>query len=310
MTDVATIAADGSAAGVGVDPDLRRRLGWYRAGAGDPTTRMGATWFQRATWTPDGPASVAASWTDGVWRTAGWGPGADWALRALDRMAAGRADRPSPPVPADVHPLVARGMHRHPWLWAGASGGLYHELLPAILQQRITAQEAKHQWRRLCLALGEPAPGPDPTLRLPPHPRSLARRPAWWFHPYGIETSRARTLAEVARIADHLWSWAELSPAQAADRLAGVRGVGPWTIGVVLGPACGDDDAVAVGDYHIPNMVAWNLAGEARADDERMLSLLEPYRGQRGRVIRLLSLVGTRAPAFGARQRILPLHRW
>jgi 3-methyladenine DNA glycosylase/8-oxoguanine DNA glycosylase len=73
---------------------------------------------------------------------------------------------------------------------------------------------------------------------------------------------------------------------------------------------CGDDDAVAVGDYHFPNMVAFNLAGEARADDERMLELLEPFRGQRGRVIRLLGLAGRRAPAFGPRRRILPMHRW
>ena len=39
-----------------------------------------------------------------------------------------------------------------------------------------------------------------------------------------------------------------------------------------------------------PNLVAWNLAGEPRADDARMLALLEPFRGQRGRVLRLLGL--------------------
>ena len=78
----------------------------------------------------------------------------------------------------------------------------------------------------------------------------------------------------------------------------------------MLGPVCGDDDAVPVGDYHIPNMVAFNLAGEARADDARMLALLEPFRGQRGRVIRLLGLAGRHAPAFGPRRRILPMHRW
>ena len=71
-----------------------------------------------------------------------------------------------------------------------------------------------------------------------------------------------------------------------------VRGIGPWTVGSVLGPVCGDDDAVAVGDYHLPNIVAWNLAGEPRADDARMLALLEPFRGHRGRVLRLLGLAG------------------
>ena len=43
-----------------------------------------------------------------------------------------------------------------------------------------------------------------------------------------------------------------------------VSGIGPWTVASVLGPVRGDDDAVIVGDYHLPSMVSWNLAGEAR----------------------------------------------
>ena len=50
--------------------------------------------------------------------------------------------------------------------------------------------------------------------------------------------------------------------------LGRLRGIGEWTIGSVLGPAMGDPDAVAVGDYHLKNTVAWALAGEARATDE------------------------------------------
>lgn len=306
MPDTAMSIPDVSA--VPVDIDLRSRLHWYRYGAGDPTTCLTPTSFVRATWTPDGPATVAAEWSGGTWHTAAWGDGSSWALAALDRMAAPRADPPV--VDGPVHPLVADGMHRHRGLWAGASGNLYHELLPTILGQRITGGEAFAQWRRLCQALGRAAPGPVPGMVLPPQPEVLARRPAWWFHPLGIEAKRARTLVDVARVADHLWDWSTRPPAAVADQLVRISGVGPWTIGSVLGPACGDDDAVAVGDYHFPNLVAWNLAGEARADDDRMLTLLEPYRGQRGRVIRLVSLVGRRAPAFGPRQRILPMHRW
>ena len=74
--------------------------------------------------------------------------------------------------------------------------------------------------------------------------------------------------------------------------------------------ALGDTDAVAVGDYHLKNFVAYNLVGEPRASDERMLELLEPYRGQRARVIALLAASGRSAPKYGARQRILPMERW
>ena len=286
--------------------DLPRTLGWYRHGRGDPTTCLDEGSFVRACWTPDGPAEVRLDWSRGSLDVAAWGPGATWAGVAAVAMTG--ADRPPAAVP-DVDPLVTLAAHRFQGVRTGASGDLYAALLPTILEQRITAAEAKRQWSALCRELGEPAPGPHGLL-LPPRPDRLAGRPAWWFHPLGIEAKRARALTEVGRIADRLWEWAARPPDELAEVLGHVRGIGPWTVGSVLGPVCGDDDAVPVGDYHIPNMVAFNLAGEARGDDARMLALLEPFRGVRGRVIRLLGLAGRRAPAFGPRRKILPMHRW
>jgi 3-methyladenine DNA glycosylase/8-oxoguanine DNA glycosylase len=78
-------------------------------------------------------------------------------------------------------------------------------------------------------------------------------------------------------------------------------GVGPWTSAEVARLALGDPDAVSVGDYHLPNIVAWALAGEERATDERMLELLAPYRGQRARVQVLLEASHISPPAYGPR---------
>ena len=83
--------------------------------------------------------------------------------------------------------------------------------------------------------------------------------------------------------------------------LRSVAGIGPWTSAEVRRVALGDPDAISVGDFHVPSLVAWALAGEARADDARMLELLEPYLGQRGRVQRLLEASGIRLPRFGPR---------
>jgi 3-methyladenine DNA glycosylase/8-oxoguanine DNA glycosylase len=66
---------------------------------------------------------------------------------------------------------------------------------------------------------------------------------------------------------------------------------------------------VSVGDYHLPNIVAWALAGEPRGSDERMLELLEPYRGQRGRVQRLLEASHISPPAFGPRMEARSIDR-
>ena len=70
--------------------------------------------------------------------------------------------------------------------------------------------------------------------------------------------------------------------------------------------AYGDPDAVTVGDYHLPNMVAWALAGEPRGTDERMLELLAPFAGHRGRVCGLLGRRGLTAPRFGPGCRCAP----
>ena len=87
----------------------------------------------------------------------------------------------------------------------------------------------------------------------------------------------------------------------ARSRLQSIQGIGPWTAAEATRVALGDPDAVSVGDAHLPDLVAWALAGEPRADDARMLELLQPYRGQRARVVRLLEAAGIKIPRFGPR---------
>jgi 3-methyladenine DNA glycosylase/8-oxoguanine DNA glycosylase len=73
--------------------------------------------------------------------------------------------------------------------------------------------------------------------------------------------------------------------------------------------ALGDADAVSVGDYHVPSIVAWALAGERDGSDERMLELLEPFRPHRGRVQRLLEEAHIRPPARGPRMQARAIDR-
>jgi 3-methyladenine DNA glycosylase/8-oxoguanine DNA glycosylase len=296
---------------------LQHTLGAHRNGVADPTTRLETGRFVRGTLTPDGPGTLLLRWerdpapADAAGLTAeAWGPGASWLLARVDALT-GANDRAV--GFADAHPEVERSLRLTRGVRVGASGGLYHHLLPTILAQRITAGEAIRQWERLCRELGAPAPGPADVTRglvLPPDPASLHRRPAWWFHPLGVESKRARAITDVARHADRLWSWADERPDVAAAKLGLLPGVGPWTVGSVLGPCLGDPDAVPIGDYHFPNTVAWALAREPRADDSRMLELLGPYAGQRGRVLRALVTVAGAAPSFGPRQRVLQMSRW
>ena len=286
---------------------LGSMLSGMRYGAGDPTTRLRPGWFARATLTPQGPGTVVADWTSGALQVAAYGPGGGWLAAQVPAMCG--AHDPGHEF-VNAHPVVMAAQRNHPDLRLGASGSLYHELLPTILGQRITAGEAVRQWHRLVWRLGEPAPGPVPNLRLPPAPERLAEIPAWWLHPLGIEAKRAEALRTVGRHGARLIALDHPDLAAAGALLRLVPGIGVWTVGSVLSVALGDPDAFALGDFHLKHQVVYALTGRPRGTDEEMLALLAPYAGQRGRVVRLLQADGHRPPKFGPRQRVLPMSGW
>jgi 3-methyladenine DNA glycosylase/8-oxoguanine DNA glycosylase len=176
-------------------------------------------------------------------------------------------------------------------------------MIPAICEQKVTAEEATRAYRCIVLWFGEPAPGPA-GLRLPPTAERLATVAYHQLHPAGLEQRRAVTILRAASRAAWLEAAAGLPRADALARLQSIPGVGQWTAAETARAAFGDPDAVSVGDFHLPNLVSWALAGEARGDDARMLELLEPFRGQRARVVRLLELSGIRPPRYGPRMPI------
>jgi 3-methyladenine DNA glycosylase/8-oxoguanine DNA glycosylase len=86
--------------------------------------------------------------------------------------------------------------------------------------------------------------------------------------------------------------------------MATLPGIGPWTVAEVARVALGDADAVSIGDFHLPHQVAWVLAGRRTGTDEEMLELLEAFRGQRGRVQRLIECSGAGPPRRAPRQTV------
>jgi 3-methyladenine DNA glycosylase/8-oxoguanine DNA glycosylase len=289
---VRTFAVDGPL-------DLRRTLGPLSRGPADPTIRLngGRAWY--ATRTPDGPAAVALAHDGEVLRAEGWGPGGE---RAVANVPALLRLLDEPVVIPGGHPLVTELARRHPGVRIPRSGAVLASLLPAILEQKVTGGEARRAWIGLIRVHGETAPGPTEwRLRLGPPPQTLARLPYYAYHPFGIERRRAELIRRVAARASWFEAILELPLTEAYARLIAVPGIGPWTAAEVGVRALGDDDAVSVGDFHLPDLVAFALAHEPRGTDARMLELLEPYRGHRARVIRLLELSGVGPPRRGPR---------
>jgi 3-methyladenine DNA glycosylase/8-oxoguanine DNA glycosylase len=278
--------------------DIRRTLAPLRHGADDPTIRLlpGAAW--RATRTPEGPATLSLEVT-----AEACGPGAEWALEHAPALLGSGDDR-SGFRPA--HPVVRRLHERAPGLRIPRSNQVVEALVPAVLAQRVTAFEASRSFRQLVVRWGEPAPGPG-GLVLPPLPDLVATIPYYELHVIGIEKKRADTLRRVAGMAPRLETLAGEPLEDANRRLLAITGVGAWTVAEVALVAFGDADAVSVGDYQLKHEVAWALAREEQGTDDRMLQLLEPFAGHRGRVCRLIVTSRIRRPRHAPRQRIQPL---
>jgi 3-methyladenine DNA glycosylase/8-oxoguanine DNA glycosylase len=181
-------------------------------------------------------------------------------------------------------------------------------LIAVILEQKVVGLEARRAWRRMTSDVSEPAPG-EAGLLLPPDPSRVAELPYYRFHPWGVERRRAEVVRAVCARAASLEALAEVPAVEARQRLEAFPGIGPWTSAEVARLSFGDPDAVSVGDYHLPDIVAWALAGEPRANDERMLELLEPYRGQRARLQVLLERSHISPPAYGPRMEARSIER-
>ncbi|MFF4247718.1 DNA-3-methyladenine glycosylase family protein [Streptomyces sp. NPDC001822] len=281
--------------------DLRLVLSPLRRGPADPAYRAlpdGTFW--RATRTPAGPGTLRVSAAhDGTVHGAAWGPGAQWLLDGLPALL-GADDTPDDFRPR--HRLLALTQHRRPGLRLLRTGLVMESLIPSVLEQKVTTDEAYRAWRLLLRTHGTPAPGPaDPGfaaygLHVLPDARTWSLIPSWEWHRAGVDSKRSATILRAVRVARRMEEAAAMGLTEAMTRLQLIPGIGPWTAAETLQRSNGAADAVTVGDLHLPGIVGHALADNRDADDEEMLALLAPYEGQRHRATRLIMLSG-RIPA-------------
>lgn len=259
-------------------------------------------WFADDGWwltarTPQGPGTVRIRRTRDEVVGEAWGGGAAWLLSSLAGIS-GLEDNPA--TFTTDHPLVGELHRRHPGLRFGRTGLVFDALVVAIVGQKVTGSEATSAMRGLRREFAEPAPGPKRGLSMPPDPDRMAAAPYWAYHELHLERRRADLLRRVAADFARIEATSAQSPSTAAGALERYPGVGPWTMAKTLVVSHGDPDQVEVGDFHTKHFVVHHLTGRPRGTDEEMLELLEPFRPQRARVIRLLHTLG-HEPKFGPR---------
>lgn len=271
-----------------------------RRGGGDPTFRIapdGAHWLGIRTPTGSATLRILPRAQTGQVEASAWGAGADWALDSIPDLL-GAADDPSGFEPA--HPILERTWRRHQHWRLARTGRVWEALAPAIIEQKVTGQEAFAGFRMLVRRFGEPAPGPGADLGLWVQPSAATVRsiPSWEWLRMHIDPARSRTLVGAAARVSALEGVDD--PALLDARLRSLPGIGVWTSAEVRARALGDADAVSFGDYHVAAVVGYVLTGVA-LDDAGLAQLLEPWRPHRHRVQRLVEMSGLSRPRRGAR---------
>jgi 3-methyladenine DNA glycosylase/8-oxoguanine DNA glycosylase len=211
----------------------------------------------------------------------------------------GAADDPVGFTPR--HRLVHESARRRPGLRLLRTGLVLESLIPSVLEQKVTGDEAYRAWRRLVRGYGEPAPGPTPPdMYVMPDPAGWRLIPSWGWHRAGVDDKRAATVLRAVRVAPRLEEAAGMDEAAAMARLQLVPGIGPWTAAETIQRSNGARDTVTTGDLHLPGIIGHALGGDRGrdTDDAGMLELLAPYaeQGQRQRAVRLILLAGRVPP--------------
>ena len=306
------------ASGAGMSPDagivrvvrtsrpvpLAAVLSVFRRGGGDPTSHRDQHGWWFASRTPAGPVTLRleapAPVATEVTATA-WGSGAAW---ALDQVPALLGEHDDPTGFETHHPQVADAWRAFGDWRVPRSGLVVQALVPSIIEQKVTGQEAFSGYRRLVRRFGEPAPGPGSLealrLMVPPDAAGWAGIPSWEWLEAGVDPQRSRTIVRAVRHAGRLEECVTMPADAARARLQALPGVGRWTWAEVAQRALGLPDEVSFGDYHVAKNIGWALTGTP-VDDDGLAELLEPYAGHRYRVQRLLELAGAFRPRRGPR---------
>ncbi len=262
--------------------NFSRTFSLQNIGPYDPTASLTATRLRKAFFAENGPcvvemsqavngATIVVQGTDNEQVR-------DILVRGLSRDDGYHSFSPK-------HPLVGK-MHRQlPGLRLFPVPWIFDVACAVVLQQRIRFVDAAKSWRLISNKYGEITP--TGLIAFPPA-RVVASMETWRFEELGVDGKRTKTLILMARELKRHPITADMAPAAARAILQRIPGVGPWTIDTILGYGLGDSDALPLGDLYLPHVVAYGLTGATRGSDEGMVQLLEPFRGQRFRVVRLL----------------------
>jgi DNA-3-methyladenine glycosylase II len=179
---------------------------------------------------------------------------------------------------AGLDPQVARLIGDRAGLRSPLTPSVFESLVWAIVGQQVNLRFAGQLRRTVIELAGTPHPSgmiahPDAAAVAALDPAELLTRK--------FSRSKVEYLQGVARVvADgrlDLERLPELPAEEAAERLTGLRGIGPWTRNFILLRACGFPDCVPVGDSGLAAGLQKFFGLEGRPDAAAQDRLMQPF---------------------------------
>jgi 3-methyladenine DNA glycosylase/8-oxoguanine DNA glycosylase len=181
-------------------------------------------------------------------------------------------------------PLIGRSIRTAPHWRPWRQPMPFEVLMWAICEQLITDERALSIKRQILRIHGRHHPT---GMVDSPSAEAVAAMSTPQLERCGLSRGRSAALITAAReivggridldaSGDH---WAD-----AEKRLLAIREIGPWTLAVLKLHGRGDMDALPATDYGYLTLVGEVLTGRryAKASEDQVLDLMEPYRGWRG----------------------------
>ncbi len=158
-----------------------------------------------------------------------------------------------------------------------SSGNVFMDLMSCVIEQQIHYRSSKKIFQRLLDKAGLTELTPD---NFPEFEKKALS---------GIKISTAK-FETILRILD-FWSannidWQSLSDEQVLEKLSSIKGIGPWTIDMILLYTLGRPDVFPADDYHL-KIAMTKLYGlnPNTALKKQMLEVAEPWRPNRSTAV-------------------------
>ncbi len=164
------------------------------------------------------------------------------------------------------------------------SGNVYLELLESIVSQQLSVKAASTIFQRFCALFPDDYPSPELLISMKPELLRSA----------GLSIQKAAYLKNVAVFGlennlEH-YPWGNLTDLEIISMLTKIKGVGQWTVEMILLFTLGRPDVFPLDDLGIQQAMVrlYALPESGKQLRQRMTELAEPWRPFRSHASRLL----------------------